>query len=351
GVLSDATIGSLTPHQLRSVLRPKADAAVNLHDLTHEMDLAQFVMFSSAAGVLGTPGQSGYAAANTFLDALASWRRAHGLPGTSLAWGLWEQNSEMTAGLADTDRHRMARLGITPIPTEDGMTLFDAAPTTDRALLVPLAIDTTTLHHTDSPTPPLLRTLIRTPLRRRTASTTDTHQPDLAHRLAALPETEQDRILTELVCSHAAAVLGHTGSQAIDPQRAFKEFGFDSLVAVEFRNRLNTATGLRLPPTVVFSHPNPAALGRYLRSQIQPAEDIPWDSLLVEIDKMEALLSSMTVTGRDQVVSRLKMLVARNSDGTDMTLPSAEEISIDSAEKFDMASDEDIFKFIDDNVE
>ena len=268
GVLGDATVGSLTPQQLRSVLRPKADAAVHLHELTRGMDLAQFVMFSSAAGVLGTPGQSGYAAANAFLDALASWRRARGLAGTSLAWGLWEQDSEMTAGLADTDRRRMARLGITPIPSEQGMMLFDAAPTADRALLVPLAMDTAAPQHADSAVPPLLRALVRTPLRRRTATAADEHRPDLARRLAGLPETEQDRVLTELVCSHAAAVLGHTGSQAIDPQRAFKDFGFDSLVAVEFRNRLNTATGLRLPPTVVFDYPTPRALACHLRLEL-----------------------------------------------------------------------------------
>jgi hypothetical protein len=226
------------------------------------MNLAQFVMFSSAAGVLGAPGQSSYAAANTFLDALASWRRADGLAGTSLAWGLWEQNSDMTAGLADTDRHRMTRQGVAALSSENGIALFDTATSTSRALLVPLALDTAALRHAD-PVPPLLQNLVGT-VRRRAASATDSPGPSLAHRLAGLSETEQDRILTELVCSHAAAVLGHTEPHAVDPQRAFKDLGFDSLIAVEFRNRLNAATGLRLPSTVVFDYPSPRALARNL---------------------------------------------------------------------------------------
>src|SRR6185369_12692937 len=134
---------------------------------------------------------------------------------------------------------------VAALSSEEGMALFDTATSTSRALLVPLALDTAALRRAYS-VPPLLQGLVGTRVRRRAASATDKPGPSLARRLAGLPETEHDRILTELVCSHAAAVLGHTGPQAIDPQRAFKDFGFDSLVAVEFRNRLSAVTGLRL---------------------------------------------------------------------------------------------------------
>jgi len=300
----------LTPERLRSVLRPKVDAAVYLHELTRGMDLARFVMFSSAAGVLGAPGQSGYAAANTFLDALASWRRADGLAGMSLAWGLWEQDSEMTAGLADTDRRRMTRQGVAPLSSEDGLALFDAATSTGRALLVPLALDTTALRHAGSVLP-LLQGLAGTPARRRAASATDRPGPSLTRRLAGLSEAEQDRILTELVCSHTAAVLGHSGSEAIDPQRAFKDFGFDSLIAVEFRNRLNAATGLRLPPTVVFDYPTPRVLAVHLETRLLGAGLPSKDLILKDIEKVESLLVGLNVVDLGQIAVRLRELSAK----------------------------------------
>ena len=340
GVLADATVGSVTPERLRSVLRPKVDAAVHLHELTRDMDLAQFVLFSSAAGVVGTPGQSGYAAANTFLDALASWRRADGLAGLSLAWGLWEQNSEMTAGLADTDRRRMTRLGIAPLSSQNGMALFDAATSTSRALLVPLALDTAALRHADS-VPPVLQNLVDTPLRRRVVSATGGSELGLARRLAGLSETEQDRLLTELVCSHAAAVLGHSGSEALDPQRAFKDLGFDSLVAVEFRNRLNTATGLRLSATLIFDYPTPRTLVGHLQTRLFRVDHSPEDLILKGIGDVESLLAELNVSDLSRIAVRLRELSAKVAGAGSSKKKAAEAVK-----RFDSASDEELFNFI-----
>ncbi|MEV5985173.1 SDR family NAD(P)-dependent oxidoreductase [Streptomyces sp. NPDC052051] len=265
GVLDDGVVATLTPDQLAAALRPKVDAAWNLHELTS--DLAAFVMFSSVAAVLGNAGQGNYAAANAFLDALAAHRRELGLPAVSLAWGFWEQRSGMTDELAGADVARMARSGLLPLPTDEGLALFDAALTRDEAALVPARIDTAA--RPGSARPAVLSGLLRAPARRGAAAGgVPEGGPSLARRLAALDEAEQQRLLTELVRSHAAVVLGHADASAIRFDGAFRELGFDSLSAVELRNRLNEATGLRLPSTVVFDHPSPAELQRHLREEL-----------------------------------------------------------------------------------
>ncbi|MGW0769413.1 type I polyketide synthase [Streptomyces sp. NPDC002676] len=271
GVTDDGVIEALTPERVDQVMRPKTDGAWNLHQLTLDANLAAFVLFSSVNGHLGGPGQANYAAANTFTDALAHTRRAQGLPATAPAWGLWEQASGMTGELAETDRNRMARSGILPIPTEQGLALFDAAVRHDTALLVPARLDLAGLRAQAAtrPVPALLRHLVRPAGPARPAASDATEAPaSLAGRLAALPEAEQHRTLLALVREHVAAVLGHGSADAVGAEQAFKDLGYDSLTAIELRNQLNTTVGLRLPPTLVFDHPTPLAVARYLHGEL-----------------------------------------------------------------------------------
>ncbi|WP_406473763.1 SDR family NAD(P)-dependent oxidoreductase [Streptomyces platensis] len=265
GVLDDGIIGSLTPERLDTVLRPKVDAAWNLHELTQGLDLSAFVLFSSAAGVLGSAGQGSYAAANTFLDALAEYRRFTGKPGTSLAWGLWADASGMTGQLSETDLRRMARGGMIPLGQAEGAALFDAAMAADQPVALSAHLDLNAIAATGE-VPSLLRSLVR--VRRRAVTTGSATADTLAERLRPMTEAERERTLVELVRRQASAVLGYDGGDAVGTTRAFKELGFDSLTAVELRNRLNAATGLTLPATLIFDYPNPEALARYVREEL-----------------------------------------------------------------------------------
>ncbi|WP_042390242.1 type I polyketide synthase, partial [Streptacidiphilus melanogenes] len=267
GVLDDGIVSSLTPERLDTVLRPKLDAALNLHELTS--DLSAFVLFSSAAGTFGGPGQGNYAAANVFLDALAAARRAQGLPAVSLAWGLWAEGAGMAAGLGDGDVDRMARSGVQGLTAVEGLALFDAALRTDAATLVPMHLDLAALRQdAGREVLPLLRGLVRVPVRRVARAGSQAGGSELTGRLLALPAGEREAALLDLVCGRVAAVLGYSNATAVEGGRAFKELGFDSLTAVELRNELNGATGLRLPATLVFDCPTPSALAAFLRSEL-----------------------------------------------------------------------------------
>ncbi|MFJ7338571.1 SDR family NAD(P)-dependent oxidoreductase [Streptomyces sp. NPDC101116] len=268
GVLDDGVIDSLTPDRLDAVLRPKADAAVHLHELTKDLGLSAFVLFSSAAGVFGEAGQGNYSAANSFLDALASHRRAQGLPATSLAWGFWEQRSGITGHLSAADIERMRRAGTVPLTSEEGLAMFDAAVRGTEATLVPIPLDLAALRTQGGTVPALLHKLVGSPARRTARTGTVAAGSGLAQRLAGLSRGKQDSVLLDLVRTHVAAVLGHGGADAIEPGRAFKELGFDSLTAVELRNRLGGETGLRLPATLVFDYPTPAALVEYIGGEV-----------------------------------------------------------------------------------
>ncbi|WP_188307023.1 type I polyketide synthase, partial [Streptomyces sp. CBMA123] len=267
GLLDDGVVEGLTPDRLAAVLRPKADAARHLHELTRGLDLADLVLFSSAAGVFGSPGQGNYAAANAWLDALAQHRRVAGLPTTALAWGLWAQASTMTAHLGATDRARAEQSGALTLSTPDGLALFDAALADHRALLVPVRLDTAALRARGAAElPSLLRTLLRSSVgtpARRTAQSAQAAD-GLRARLAGLTAADRTAALLDLVNGCTAAVLGHSPADQVHAARTFRELGLDSLTAVELRNRLNTATGLRLPATLVFDHPTPGALAGHL---------------------------------------------------------------------------------------
>nr|WP_317619955.1 SDR family NAD(P)-dependent oxidoreductase [Streptomyces sp. CBMA156] len=349
GVLDDGVIDSLTPERLEAVLRPKVDAAFNLHELTRELDLKAFVLFSSAAGVLGNPGQANYAAANTFLDALAAHRHTLGLPATSLAWGAWEQSGGMAGGLTEADRRRHDGLS-----DAEGLALLDAAWTSGQALLVPVRLDLAGIRQqaATAGVPPLLRALVRTPARRAAAGeqTGTAGTETLAERLAGLAPEERRALLLDLVRSHTAAVLGFAGADDIDPKRGFLELGVDSLTAIELRNGLGKATGLRLPATLIFDYPAPAGVADYLAAELGTATDeTAAQSVHSELDKLESLLAAIaggSDTGTDErsgITARLRAVMSRwtgaqaEADGTDEA-DSLESVTAD--ELFDLLDNE-----------
>jgi polyketide synthase 7 len=266
GVLDDAVFAAQTPRHLDAVLRPKIDAAWHLHELTASADLSAFVLFSSAAGVLGSPGQANYAAANAFLDGLAQHRRRQGLPGVSMAWGWWAQATGMTGHLDERDRARMSRGGFIPMSSADGLALFDAALSQGHSFVVPAQFNLAAIRSrsTIGGLSPIFRGLIRPARRTAESAAVVESTADLRQRLAAMSASEREHELLDIVRSNAAAVLGHDSADAVGADQEFKELGFDSLGAVEFRNRVKSATGLKLPSTAVFDHPTPTALARYL---------------------------------------------------------------------------------------
>jgi candicidin polyketide synthase FscB len=276
GVLDDGVIGSLTPERIDGVMRPKADAAWNLHRLTRGLDLDAFVLFSSAAATLGAPGQGNYAAANGFLDAVAAHRRAAGLPAVSLAWGLWADASTMTGHLDEGELARISSSGVGTLTAADGLGLLDLALGRDEAQLVPIRLSIPTLRAVArvGKLPACLRGLAPAP-RAVQDIRTQFAGPALRERLARAGQAEQDRMLLDLVRGEAAGVLGHDSPEAVETDVTFLEQGLDSLTAVEFRNRLNLITGLRLTGAMAFDYPTPAILAPHLRAKLAAAGLLP----------------------------------------------------------------------------
>jgi short-subunit dehydrogenase len=277
GVLDDVVFTALTEDRLARVLRPKIDAAVHLHELTAGLPLGMFVTFSSAAGVIGNPGQANYSAANVFLDALATARRARGQAGTSVAWGLWAPDSGMTGALDEQDRDRLARAGAQAMSVPEALAMLDEAIDSGPPMVVGARIDRGALRaQAEAGTlPAVLSRLL--PRGARQAAETRSDQPGagLAEQLAGLAPAERRQALVNLVRKHAAAVLGHGSVTAVDAERGFLDVGFDSLTAVELRNRLAAATGLRLPATLIFDCPTPTALARRLGELSGPQDEAP----------------------------------------------------------------------------
>ncbi|MGW7555590.1 SDR family NAD(P)-dependent oxidoreductase, partial [Streptomyces rimosus] len=345
GVLDDGVVASLTPERLSAVLRPKVDAAWHLHEATKDLDLADFVMYSSVSGILGGAGQGNYAAGNVFLDALARHRTAQGLPAHSLAWGAWAPSGGMTATLSDTDVQRIAASGATPLTVEQGLALFDTATTADAAHLVPIGPVTTGARDRGA-VPPVLRNLVKGARRTAAGSAGGAEAAaTLTQRLREARPEERLRILTDLVRTEAAAVLGHASAKAIDTRREFNELGFDSLTSVELRNRLSTATGLRLSATLVFDYPNPAALAGHLVPQLVD-ESATGPDLLAEIDRLDAALAAGEPDARTRaaVAGRLAQLLDAWRGAP------AEADGEQVAERIEAASTDEIFAFIDNEL-
>ncbi|WP_030992164.1 type I polyketide synthase [Streptomyces sp. NRRL WC-3744] len=291
GVLDDGLVGSLTPERLDTVLRPKADAAWHLHELTLDRELSHFVLFSSAAGTLDASGQGNYAAANVFLDALAAHRAGLGLPATSLAWGLWSGGG-MGAALDQAGVQRIERSGIGALDPDEALELFDAAVATASPALVPVRLDTAALRRRGDDVPAVLRTLAGL----TTRADGDDRARTLGERLAGLPAADHEHTVLEAVRTEVAAVLGHAGPAAVEPRRAFTELGFDSLAAVELRNRLNAVCGLRLPSTLIFDYATPAALAGHLLERLLPDTADPEPPAAAHgDDELRALISRIPV--------------------------------------------------------
>jgi acyl transferase domain-containing protein/NADPH:quinone reductase-like Zn-dependent oxidoreductase/short-subunit dehydrogenase/acyl carrier protein len=340
GVLDDGILGSLTPEQVDRVLAPKVDAAWHLHELTRDLDLSAFILFSSATATFGAAGQGNYAAANAFLDALAAYRQGRGLCATSMAWGLWAQASAMTGHLGGAEQTRIARAGVSALSSQQGLELFDSARATDEALVLPVGLDIAALRSQARAgmVPAMLRDLVRAPVRRAT----DGAGGSLARRLAGMPEEERRRVVLDLVSGEAAVVLGHASVRAIDEQRAFKELGFDSLAAVELRNRLSSATGLHLPATLLFDYPTPATLTKHLLDEVGGTGAVALDA---ELAKLELALSSIAAgdAQRTRIAARLQMFLARLLD--------AEASDLTDDHDLESASDEEMFGLIDKELE
>nr|ABB88522.1 polyketide synthase type I [Streptomyces aculeolatus] len=269
GVVDDALVTGLTPERLHAVLAPKVDAALHLHRATAHLPDVPFVLFSSTTAALGTPGQANYAAANAFLDALARTRpRTH-----AIAWGLWAETSGITAHLTEADIARMARNGLLPLQTRQALDLFDAAIGDPEPSLAAVRLETAALRARarDATLPAPLRALAPAPAagpRRAARTAGDAAGVPLADRLAALAPKDRKTALLDVVAAEVAAVLGHPRTTPIEPTRGFKDLGFDSLTAVQLRNRLADTVGRRLPATLVFDYPDPRALAGYLGTEL-----------------------------------------------------------------------------------
>jgi acyl transferase domain-containing protein/NAD(P)-dependent dehydrogenase (short-subunit alcohol dehydrogenase family)/acyl carrier protein len=327
GALDDGVIDSMTPERIDRVLKPKLDAAWHLHELTKELDLSAFILFSSSNGTIGGPGQSNYAAANVSLDALAAHRREQGLSAVSMAWGLWETDEGMTRNLTAADRARMERAGVLPLSFEEGLRLFDAAYVAGEPLMIPARLNMATLRaqaRTGVMTP-LLRGLIRMPAH----GLAEGARESLARRLASTPENARKRMVLDLVRAEVAAVLGHPSPDAIDAHRAFNELGFDSLTAIELRNRLATTSGVQLPATLAFDYPSPAALSDFLLEQVSPEIGPSVESAPDDLAIRSAFASIPLARLRDAGVMETLMQLAGLADG------SADQAGEDTPDRLD----------------
>ncbi|MCM4084143.1 SDR family NAD(P)-dependent oxidoreductase [Actinoplanes sp. TRM88002] len=302
GVLDDGVLDSLTPERLATVFRAKVDAARNLAAATREQRLSAFVLLSSASGIFGNAGQGNYAAANAFLDSYAEELRSQGVPATSLAWGLWDAG--MGSTLAESDRARLTRTGFGALTPAEGLAAFDAALATGRPLVVPMALNLAAMR-AHGEVPDLLRGLV---------VVTKKAAPTLGDDLAKLSPADREKALLELIRARTAAILGYASPREVDPARGFLELGFDSLTAVELRNRLSAESGLRLTATLLFDHPSPVVLAKHLVDALQPAVDRrdPADSVYDGIAGLEALLRAAALDDerRAAVGQRLRALAA-----------------------------------------
>jgi acyl transferase domain-containing protein/acyl carrier protein len=273
GTVADRTVTSQTPQLLDHVMRPKVDGALNLHELTKDLGLRQFVMFSSAIGVLGGAGQANYAAANAFLDALAHHRRLSGLPAVSMAWGLWGHSGGMISGLAEADLLRMERSGLAPLSVGQGLALYDLALAGDDVTPFPIRVSEDALRHPSESLPAVLQDLARprpsSGIPDSAAMSVPSPSPNaLRERLTGLSAAEQEQQVLHLICAQLATVIGYGTPDAIPPEREFRELGLDSLTALELTNWLSMTTGLRLPATLAFDHSTAVSLASHLRGEL-----------------------------------------------------------------------------------
>ncbi|MFI5717448.1 type I polyketide synthase [Nocardia sp. NPDC051750] len=333
GVLDDATIAALTPDKIDRVLAPKVAGAQNLHELTRGHGLSAFILFSSVAATLGSPGQGNYSAANAFLDALAHTRYAEGLPALSLAWGPWSQDAGMTGDLDQAAISRVERMGMRMLDEHSGSALFDAALGFAEPVVIAAEFETRTLmaRAGDGVLPDLLAELVPTRTRRAPAESTGGR---LLAELAATAEDKREILALTRTREHIAAVLGLPTGGALHAEAAFSELGIDSLSAIELRNRLSAATGMRLPATLVFDYPTAAALAGFLLSKVTVTSVV--DEQLAALRAF--LAAPPSGAERDRLTAGLHELLA---EARVAAVPAVTQ------EEVEDASLEDLFKIID----
>ncbi len=349
GAFDAGVVQALTPDKLARVFGPKAGAARHLDELTRDLELDAFIVYSSASSIFMGAGSGGYAAANAYLDGLMACRRAAGLPGVSLAWGPWQQLTGMAGTIDDLTLARMSRRegrgGILGLRSDEGTALFDAALASGRALLVPVKLDLREVRAdaaSGGGVPHLLRGLVRAG--RQPAQAASAGDGGLASRLAGLAPAEQEALLLDLVRRQAAVVLGHGDPAGVRADTAFKDAGFDSLTSVELRNRLREVTSLKLPATLAFDHPNPQVLARHLRAELAVGEVSPADSVLAGLAGLEPVIGSAACDdeARDRIIRRLReLLKAAQAPGDPVAA------GPDRHEDLDTASDEELFALVD----
>nr|ARS01474.1 NcmAII [Saccharothrix syringae] len=331
-VLADGIVTGIDDDRFDRVLRPKADAALALDEVVGD---AELVLFSSASGTLGGPGMANYAAANAFLDAFAARRDASGRPTRALGWGLWAPVGGMTGRLDRGAVERMVRAGVAPLSPEDGLALFDAAlAEPDRPAVLPLRLDGAPRGAAED-VAPLLARFVRAPVRRAAARTAGA---DPLAGLAALAEPVRTAAVLDLVRGHAAAVLGHRGAAAVPPDQPLRELGLDSLTAVELRNRLAAATGLRLPATLAFDHPTATAAAAFVRDALLGTAPSGARAVLDHVDRLAAALGTARLDAGElaDVTARLRALAAEWA-------PAAEPAGVSVA----AATDDELFAYLD----
>jgi acyl transferase domain-containing protein/acyl carrier protein len=340
GVTDDGTVGLLTREQMDRVLAPKVDGALHLHELTKHMPLSAFVVFSSIAGTFGKAGSANYAAANAFLDALVAHRRAQKLPAVSIAWSLWEEGTDMSHRVRDVEKQRLSSAGMEAISSEEGLRLFDEACRADAGLAIAMPLNVSALRVLVQAEmlPALLRGLAP-------ASARHSHSRagSLVRRLRNLDGSERAAVTLDVVCSEVASLLGHASAAAVDPHRAFRELGFDSLTALELRNKLNVITGLRLPATLVFNYPTCATLADYLLERMPQDAMVDANPVQGELGRLEeAVASSALEEGeRTAVQARLQALIVQLGDRSS----SEEDLSV--AQQIESATAEEMIDLID----
>ncbi|MFG2461811.1 SDR family NAD(P)-dependent oxidoreductase [Streptomyces sp. NPDC048523] len=269
GVVADGVVDGMTPERVAEVLAPKADAGWHLHEATADLGLAAFVLYSSAAGVLGRPGQSNYAAANGFLDALAAYRTARGLPARSLAWGPWTTARDDGGMAGRVAPHLLTEGGVPAVTEPEGVELLDSALRTAAPVLVPVPFARAT--QSGSPLPLLADLHPARPAPVTVSPAADQAPGAWRKRLAATPEADREAVLAGLLRAELAAVLGFPDADAFPADREFGQLGFDSLTALQFRNRLSAFTRVRLAPTVVLEHPTLEGLSAHLLTALREA--------------------------------------------------------------------------------
>ncbi|HEV3288906.1 MAG TPA: SDR family NAD(P)-dependent oxidoreductase, partial [Streptosporangiaceae bacterium] len=289
GLVQGTPLADMSVMELAAMAAAKAAGAMHLHELTADLALEQFVLFSSIAAIWGSGLQPGYSAANTFLDALAEHRRGHGLAATSVAWGPWGGG-----GMTDHEGgEQLRRRGLEVMDAQllvralgqvlDGGETQVTVANVDWARFTPPF----TLRRPS----PLIGDLPE--VRQALADATADGGPAapgagaaLRQQLVGLPPAEQDRALVALIRSEAATVLRHPSPEAVEASRAFSELGFDSLTAVELRDRLSEVTGLRLPATLLFDYPSPVVAAAFLRSQL--AGDLAGETAVPQVPAVSA---------------------------------------------------------------